>query len=171
MMLLALALALVAQTTPGYAYEGEYQLPATFESPNRCTVEVWTSSHSGADTDADIDMLIWFPRGHTYRWRLDKRDTNDQRRGAHETFYFSSLWYDKMDGIGGPPYLNLHSTGDLGDTSGWLWDRIKVTCFFDGQPFAAWQWDNLGFAFSDYQPIWIHSGWYHFYQGTPVEAS
>jgi hypothetical protein len=175
-MLLALAIAALAQTSPGHAYDGEYQLPASFQSPNRCTVDVWTSKDSGADTTATIDMLIWFQHGHTYRWRLDKRNANDQQRGAHDTYYFSSLYYDSEDGRrdenhdgwADAPYLDLHNIPD-GRDDGWLWTRIRVTCFFDGQPLAAWQWDNLGFAFSDYQPIWVHSGWYHFYQGTPIK--
>src|SRR5262245_30372237 len=67
-MLLALALAALAHTTQVQAYDGEYQLPASGDySPNRCTVDVWTSKDSEAGTTATIDMLIWFQHGHTYR--------------------------------------------------------------------------------------------------------
>jgi hypothetical protein len=175
-MLLALAIAALAHTTQVQAYDGEYQWPS-HDSPNRCTVEVLTSSDLHAGTTATIDMLIWFPRGHTYRWHLDKRGGSGKQRGAKATYHFGSL-YDgdgrDANNDGWPdvaPYLNLRSDGR---DDGWLWKNIKVTCFaqdssYVSQPIAAWQWQNLGFNFSDFKPIWIFEGWYHFYQGTPVE--
>ena len=172
-MLLALAIAALAHTTQVQAYDGEYQ-KYQWKAPYRCTVEVWTDSGGDAGTDSTIHMLIWFQGGHTYRWRQDKRDYNDHESGHKDTYYFGSL-YDR-DGEdanhdGWPdvaPYLDLYSDGK-GNKPGWLWKHIKVTSFKNYEPVAAWEWYNLGFEFSSYQPIWIYRGWYHFYQGTPVK--
>ena len=171
-MLLALAIAALAHTTQVQAYDGEYQLPQ-WKAPHRCTVEVWTASDKGADTNSTIDMLIWFKGGHTYRWRQDRDDEDwlgneyDDHEGGYDYYWFGQLRDDDglqdadRDEFPDSPTLNLHSDGMGKKEPGWLWDRIRVTSFKDKKAVAAWEWYNT-------REEWIYGGWHNFGQGTSL---